>query len=795
MKKYLLYILLCFLGVQNLYAQNKKAIDSLMRVHNTTKYDTTKILALTSIAFEYNRSKPDTCISIAEKALQMSEKIGFERGKAGAWNNMGVAKSNKKNYPEALTHHQKALAIFEKIQDKKGVGNSFHNIGIIYQMQDEYSLALGYYQKSLKIKEEIGDKQRMAASLNNIGLIYKNQGNFPLGLDYYQKSLKIEEEIGNKQGMAGSLNNIGVIHDEQENYPLALDYYQKSLKIKEALEDKTGVAASLNNIGGIYKIQANYPLALDYYQKSLKIREELGDKRGVSRSFNNIGNIYYIQGNYSLASEHYQKSLKLQEEVGDKRGKTYTLDGLAMIARKQGAYDKGIAYAQEALQIAREIKATTEVSALIETLYHTYKLKGDYAKALEYHELYKTTKDSLFNIEKSKKIANLEAQADIERKQKEIAILNKNQVVLEKDNQLQKAAKESERTERLAIEKQKEANELKALAKQEKDKRKQDSLYNVAQQRQLEADKFFAESKAQKLQIQQAKEAKEAQQRVLYVVLAGLAIAIALAYLAYRSRQAEKHAKEEIKAQNEEITIQAEQLETANKTKDQLFSIIAHDLRSPMMSFQGLNKQIKFFLAKDRPEKLEQLGENIEKASTRLNSLLDNLLQWAMLQKQVIRTNPENIDLQEAVAHCVSHFEGLAQSQQVTLYQEVGKEFITTDYNILQTILRNLLSNALKFTPEGGEIYLAYQREMFGGTPNKYQGILSVRDTGAGMSAEKVANLFQGIQFKSEQGLRGEKGTGLGLQLCYELAQQINATLQVESQEGKGTTFRLILPD
>jgi signal transduction histidine kinase len=120
------------------------------------------------------------------------------------------------------------------------------------------------------------------------------------------------------------------------------------------------------------------------------------------------------------------------------------------------------------------------------------------------------------------------------------------------------------------------------------------------------------------------------------------------------------------------------------------------------------------------------------------------------------------------------------------LHQQVGKERITTDYNILQTILRNLVSNALKFTPEGGHIYLAYQQE-------GRQGILSVRDTGAGMSAEKVSTLFQGIQFKSEQGLRGEKGTGIGLQLCYELAQQINATLSVESQEGQGTIFSLIL--
>lgn len=651
------------------------------------------------------------------------------------------------------------------------------SIGNAYYAQSEYVSALEYYQKVRSIAEKIADKKIMARNIGNIGAIYLQQGNYPFALEYNLKSLKLEEELGNQEGVATSLQNIGVIHHYQNNYPLALEYTQKALHIREKLQDKYAIIESLENMGLAYQANGNYPLGLECYEKSLRMAREVHDKKSESYTLNNIADVLQKQGNKAKALEYYAQSLKIKRELGDKWAMIYSLNGLAKAHIAQKEYEKAMIYAQEGLAIAQEIKALREISFMNKTLFEVYKLKGDATKALEYHELFKQTNDSIFNIESSKKLVNLEAQADIDRKQQEIKLLNKNQEILAKDNLLQK-------TERLAIEKQKEANELNALARQEKDKRKQDSLYNLAQQKQLEADKFLAQNKTEKLKTLQQKEAKEAQQRLLYVVSGALLVALMLAYLAYRSRQAEKRAKNEISAQKEEITTQAEQLEIANKTKDQLFSIVAHDLRSPMMAFQGLNQQIKFFLRKNRPEKLEALGENIEKASTRLNMLLDNLLQWAMLQKQVITVNPQPIDLQEATTHCLAYYEGLAQSQQVTLHQAVGKESITTDYNMLQTILRNLLSNALKFTPEGGHIYLAYQRE-------GRQGTLSVRDTGAGMSAEKVATLFQGIQFKSEQGLRGEKGTGIGLQLCYELAQQINATLCVESQEGQGTTFSL----
>jgi tetratricopeptide (TPR) repeat protein len=389
----LLLYFFCLFETAN--AQNKMLLDSLKTVYQTTKHDTTKILTLTAIAFEYRNNKPDTCIAIAEKALQMSEKIGFEKGKAWAMSRIGIGNHILSKYIDALAYYQKALLIFEKIQEKKGMSSSF----------------------------------------NNMASIYETIGNYPLSLEYDQKSLKIDEETGDKEGFSSSLNNIGLIYSVQGNYSLALEYLYRSLKIKEEIGDKDGITYSLNNIGDVYYKQNNFPLALEYYQKSLKTKEKIKDVENAGDILANIGVIYTEQGYYKLALEYQQRSLKIHQEIGNKLRTAYSINNIAIIYQKQKDYAKSIEYAQKSLQTAQEVKALKELSDASKTLFETYKLKGDYTKALEYHELYKQTNDSIFNADNSKKIANLEAIADIEKKTKEIEILNKNQEILKKDSE------------------------------------------------------------------------------------------------------------------------------------------------------------------------------------------------------------------------------------------------------------------------------------------------------------------------------------------------------------------------
>ncbi len=527
MKKAILLIFTLF-TLNPIFAQNKKVLDSLNRVYQSATADTVKILVLNRIAFAYMSSKPDTCITLAEKALQMSEKINFEKGK----------------------------------------GTAYTMIGIGNEIKGNYLLALEYYQKGLNIRERMGDKQGIAKSLNNIGLTYRKLGKYPEALSIHLQGLKIEEELGNREGISSNLNNIGIIYRLQNNDEKALEYYQKSLKIDEELHDQENIATSLNNIGMIYKKQGKQEKALEYYQKSLKIQEEVGNQEGVGNSLINIGIIYSEQGKDEKALEYNQKSLQVYEKIGDKLGQAYSLDGIAIILAKQNNYDQSIEYAQKGLKISQEIKSMAGINRLSQTLYRFYKDKADYLKALEYHELHKTTNDRLFTIEKTKVLANLEAKVDIERKEKEIVLLSKDKELLEKNSELKRIEAERQRNARLIIEKQAETERLLALAQHEKDLRKQDSLYSLAKKSALESEnlkakenQLKAENQAKQLEVEKTQKEKIFQERINYLIGAGLLVALVFVYLIHRSRQREKMAKEMVLLQKEEIQQQHEELQ------------------------------------------------------------------------------------------------------------------------------------------------------------------------------------------------------------------------------------------
>jgi len=795
------FVLFIFFAIQSLQAQNKKAIDSLMRVYAKAS-DTTQMLLMVDIAFLYHRSKPDTCIAISQQIIERSDKIRYPKGKGRGWNSMAAGYRIKSNYPRALECQQKSLKIGEEIGDKQGIANSLAGMGLVYRLQGNYPQALEYQIRSLKISEEIQNKQDIANSLNNIGNIYNTQGNKTLALEYYLKSLKVREEIGDKIGLGNSFGSISIIYENQGNYPLALEYLLKAQKLFEELKDRQSIAIVLEHIGNIHEKQNQYPLALDYLFKSLKMSEEIGDKEGM----------------------------------------TYPLRNIAIIYKKQKDYDKSIEYAQKGLQIAKEVKATPQIRQLSQTLYEAHKLKGEHAKALEYHEAYKNISDSIFTVDKSKALANLESKLEVERKQKEIEALNKDNKLQQMQAEKERMETEKERNARLAIEKQAEAEMLRALAREEQDKHKQDSLLGLAQKSQLEADnlkmkekQLKAESKAQELEISKEKEARRFREYVVYLMLAGFVSVVIFAYVLYRSRQKEKRAKQEVLQKNEEIQMQAEEIRTqrdklvessalleelleetqsqrdvldiqkqelkqkneeisiafgdlaeVNATKDKLFAIIGHDLRSPINSLLSMLTMLNNQYITQ--EEFVSFSGNLKSGVENVHFTLNNLLAWANSQMRGLQTRPENIRIHSLVEQNFQFLGEVAKAKGIQLQNQIASEWqVWADTDQINLVFRNLISNALKFTPNGGLVSIeASQKE----------GVceVAIHDNGIGMSEKQINQLFKQTTHFSTHGTMGEKGTGIGLLLCQEMIEKNNGKIWAESQIGKGTTFKFSLP-
>ena len=239
----------------------------------------------------------------------------------------------------------------------------------------------------------------------------------------------------------------------------------------------------------------------------------------------------------------------------------------------------------------------------------------------------------------------------------------------------------------------------------------------------------------------------------------------------------------------EDLTRTKEQLEKINSEKDKFFSIIAHDLRSPLSSFVGLTKLMSEEFGSFEPDEMKEMIMEMTKSSANVYKLLENLLEWSRLQRGVMKFEPSSVDLSYIIEQNIALQKESANLKNIKLHNLVDKKcHIEADVTMLNTIFRNLLSNAIKFTPRNGEVKIgAYPSE------DGNYAVIYVQDTGIGIEKENIDKIFSIEHKVSRPGTEGEPSSGLGLLLCKEFVEKHQGRIWVESEVGKGTTFYFTL--
>ena len=365
--------------------------DSLSNALKAVKADTARVNLLLEISAQVFRSQPDTAIFYASQAKALAERVQFQSGLAYALKNIGLAHYIKGEYPEVLSNWEQSLAIFRSIDDKLGVANLLNNIGAVYFNQGDDPKALEYYLESLKVSEELGVKLRIATALNNIGAVYFNKAaTHDKALAYYLQALPLSEEIGDLDAIGTSAVNLGEIYLEKEKLDSALFYFRKAL---DAYESSGGNSA--------------YAL-------------------------NNIGKVYSAKGDYEEAMKFHQDAYDRARRVDGKLEMTQALIGQANTLRAWGRPGTALSKLTEAQSLAREIGSYYELEATYEGLAATYADMGDYQRAFQYGSLLNGIRDTLYDIEDDKRMESLLFQFEIEKKESEIELLNR-------DNELKEA--------------------------------------------------------------------------------------------------------------------------------------------------------------------------------------------------------------------------------------------------------------------------------------------------------------------------------------------------------------------
>lgn len=438
---------------------NPDSLENCLKTHLAD--DTVKVKLLNEIVQSIYKNDADKAFDYANKAIELSDKLNFRKGKAESYYLIGTSLSYNKSDKLALDYFLKALKITEEINYKKGISNCLISCGVKYAAIGNISQATNCYQRAIKIAGEENDQSMLTRGLANLSVIYTGEGDYAKALEGYQKVLLILDKFENRKMRSGILNNMGEICKYQGNYPQALEFYYKALKLKEEENDEAGISLSFMNIGSIHTLQGDYEKALEYEHRALKIAEKLNDKRLISncyeeigvvylqtnnpealeylqkaleivgqlsyqspilRVLSNIGDFYRARGDYTQALENYMRALKISEEMSRKRTICETSIKIGDIYILQKEYAKAFAYNQKSLELANELKLMDNLKDIHKQLSVIYAATNDYKKAYLHYKRYTQINDSVYNEKNVKKIAELEYIYKFEKEKQAIEL-------------------------------------------------------------------------------------------------------------------------------------------------------------------------------------------------------------------------------------------------------------------------------------------------------------------------------------------------------------------------------------
>ncbi len=231
-----------------------------------------------------------------------------------------------------------------------------------------------------------------------------------------------------------------------------------------------------------------------------------------------------------------------------------------------------------------------------------------------------------------------------------------------------------------------------------------------------------------------------------------------------------------------------QELKDINATKDKFLSLLAHDLRNAFITILGYSEMLTAKLKKEKNDKLGKISQQIQDTSKTTFDLLEKLLEWAMVQEGKVKFTRQQTSLYSVVNDCITLYANMAESKQISISNQIPRNLsVWVDKNMLYTIFRNLMGNAIKYCNKGGKVIVQSIE-----TPLLLE--VTVKDNGVGMSSQAIDSLFKIEKTKTVKGTEGEKGTGLGLLLCKEFVEKHGGKIFVESQPGEGSTFTFTLP-
>lgn len=314
----------------------------------------------------------------------------------------------------ANLYAHKSLKLSEKSNFLKGMAISYNFLGQVSNYKNKPDSAIYYFEKSQSIYAQLGDTNKVAGMYNNIGISYSNKGNLPKAMNYYFLALKTKELLHDSAGIANAMHNIGQLYNEMKDSLNSIKYFNQALTIRRLIKDEPGTGYSLVTIGLHYKNQKRFDLAKENLTEALRIAEKTKEEESIAIASYNLGSIYYDLGSLDTAGSFFDRSLEISRKNNDITGIALCLEAIATIAIQQNHYQKAKDLLEESYNIAQGGMNDILVG-ISKKLSEVYEKTGNYEKALYFHKISNTIKDSLFNEENVRKLTGASLKYEYEK--------------------------------------------------------------------------------------------------------------------------------------------------------------------------------------------------------------------------------------------------------------------------------------------------------------------------------------------------------------------------------------------
>lgn len=635
----------------------------------------------------------------------------------------------RKFAPDSTIYYsKKALTLSKQIKDRRGETTALSYIGVAYRYLAVPSQALYYFRSALQIAKANKDTMEIAYSYNNIASIYQGQGDYPEAYRNYDTALSLFEKIKHEEGIAYAYSGLSKTYRAEGNLPNAITASQQAIVIRREISEPMSLATELLRLSELLTENKQYDQVLPVLQEARTLTTAQGLEVLLAMSNSSLAKFYTETENYLKALEYAKKAELQYDTIKNPYGQNKTHLLLAEIYINLNQLNEADGYLNTAIKEAKANQYVQLLSQCYQLVSQLKETQGDFEKSLFYHKLYLSSRDS------SNSIKNRQA---LEKLQRNIAIM----------------------------------------------------------QRERELDQL-----KQKEAINQEKMKQEEAKILALLILLGLFILL-LAMLV-RSNQKQRKTNnilqtqkkqiesqhESIQQKNKRLEMANQQLEAINQEKDSLMGIVAHDLKSPLNKVKGYTQILQMLGNLEGEEKM--IVTDIDKVVEGGRKLIQDLLDIHTAEyRDETSLNLEEFEVNSLVQETLNSFTAAAKQKEVSLiYSEPDYSLsMTSDTGCLSRILENLISNAIKFSDKGSNVYVSLH-------DNDGKVQVMIRDEGPGFTEADQQKAFQKFQKLSARPTNGESSTGLGLAIVKLLLEQVQGEISLYSEYGNGTEFIIELP-